>query len=73
MNQLKYIREVTGYTQVSLATVLGVSQPTIAAWESGAGCPRADKLPEIADALNCTIDALYGREVFPTPSGEIAR
>jgi len=31
----------------------------IAKWESGEAMPRADKLPEIAKALDCTIDDLF--------------
>ena len=35
-------------------------------WENGSILPNAAKLPELADALGCSIDALYGRE-FPGP------
>lgn len=62
MRCLKPIRLARGYTQVVLATKLNVSQSTIAEWESGATFPSGSKVPEIADALECTIDALYGRE-----------
>ena len=62
MKGLKPIRMARGYTQVVLATKLNVSQSTVAEWESGATFPSGSKVPEIADALECTIDALYGRE-----------
>ena len=63
MKGLKSIRMARGYTQVVLATKLNVSQSTVAEWESGAAFPSGSKVPEIADALECTIDALYGREI----------
>lgn len=53
-------------TQKQLAEQLNVSQSNIAMWETGAAMPSASKLPELADLLHCTIDALYGRE----PPGE---
>ena len=62
MKGLKPIRMARGYTQVVLATKLNVSQSTVAEWESGAIFPSGSKVPEIADALECSIDARYGRE-----------
>lgn len=62
MKGLKAIRVALGYTQVVLAAKLNVSQSTVAEWESGATFPSGSKVPEIADVLECTIDALYGRE-----------
>ena len=46
-------------SQFGLAHLLNVSQQAIAKWESGKSQPRADKLPEIAKVLGCTIDDLY--------------
>ena len=62
MKCLKELRTAKGYTQTKLACELGVGQSTVAEWESGAAMPNASKLPELADGLGCTIDALYGRE-----------
>lgn len=66
MKRLKTLREQKGMKQDELAQSVGVSRSTVAMWESGAIMPGADKLPLIADALGCSIDALYGRE----PSGD---
>ena len=47
--------------QFELADLLKVERSTIAKWESGAAFPRAEQLPELAKALDCTIDELYQR------------
>lgn len=59
MKGLCAARKAAGYTQVQLADRLGVSQPTIAVWETGKAYPRTDMLPAIAETLGCTIDALF--------------
>lgn len=59
MDGLATCRKAAGLTQAALATILGVSQAAVAAWESGAKLPSAHKLPAIAAALSCTIDDLY--------------
>lgn len=69
MKRLKELRTAKGYTQVAFAEILGVTQGTLASWETGIYMPTADKLPLIADALGCSIDALYGRE---PPGDEVA-
>lgn len=59
MNKLRSLREKAEITQVELAKRLDVRQSTVAMWESGANMPRADKLPELACVLGCSIDELY--------------
>ena len=56
---LAYIRKRLGLKQQALADLLHVERSTIAKWESGAAYPRASQLPELAKALNCSIDELY--------------
>lgn len=68
MRELKYIRQKVGLTQADLAQKIGVTQSLVAMWERGAVLPSAARLPELADALCCSIDALYGR----TPPGQDA-
>lgn len=69
MKRLKELREQRDMLQGELAAAVGVSRSTVAMWESGAIMPGADKLPKLADALGCSIDALYGRE----PTGELRK
>lgn len=52
-------RKACGYTQEAFADMLGVSQPTLAAWEVGRNSPRAGILPYMADVLLCSIEDLY--------------
>ena len=57
--RLKCLREKVGLTQEALGRVLGVEQHTVSQWESGCRNPRADKLPQLARILGCTIDELF--------------
>jgi len=55
-------RKLVGLTQQELADKLKVDQTAISQWERGEAMPRAEKLPEIAKALGCTIDELFKEE-----------
>lgn len=66
MKGLCAARKAASCTQTQLADKLGISQSTIAMWETGKAYPRADMLPAIAEALNCSIDDLYA-----APAGAI--
>lgn len=61
MKALMQIRKKVGLTQCELAERLNVGQSTIAMWETGCALPTADKLPQIAETLHCSIDELFGR------------
>lgn len=55
---LKAIRKQVGLTQVQLAKKIGVSQPTIVAWEKGDSLPKVNHLLALSEALHCTTDEL---------------
>lgn len=59
MKGLAKCRKAAQLTQAELAAILNVGQSAIAAWERGAACPNANKLPIIAEALKCSIDDLF--------------
>ena len=63
MFAIKDYRKKTGVTQSDLAIALGVTQATVAMWETGEALPRADKLPKLAKILNCTVDDLFKKKV----------
>lgn len=45
------LRSRRGLTRAALAHLIGVSRPTLWAWETGKGQPRAQNLEALAEAL----------------------
>lgn len=68
MEAIKILREKAGLTQHQLGQMLKVGQSAVAMWEAGESSPRADKLPELARILGCTIDELYGQPADKPPA-----
>lgn len=60
--QIRAMREAASLTQTQLADRLEVDLSTVCHWERGDTVPRTLMVPKLADALGCSIDALYGRE-----------
>ncbi len=58
---IKKFRTARGITQEQLGQLVGVSTQAVSKWECG-GTPDVELLPAIADQLNVSIDALFGRE-----------
>jgi len=58
-NIAKY-RKAKGLTQEELGAKLGVTNQAVSKWESEVSMPDVMLLPEIANALNITLDDLYG-------------
>ena len=56
---IKQKRLQNGMTQREFGAMIGATGSAVAMWETGKRFPRADKLPEIAKVLGCTIDDLY--------------
>ena len=59
---IKTVRESKNLTQQYIANELGISRTSVAMWETGEAMPRADRLPELAKILGCTIDELFAEE-----------
>ena len=59
MNKIKEHRQACGLSQQELACELNVTQACVAQWERGISMPTSSKLPQLAQALHCTIDELY--------------
>ena len=59
---IKKKRTEANLTQKDIADAFYVSQATVAKWETGETKPRADKLPDLAKILGCTIDELFEEE-----------
>ena len=56
--RLRFFREKNNLTQKELSLKIGVEQNTVSQWESGERLPCADKLPQLAKILGCTVDDL---------------
>lgn len=66
--RLHRLRKLRGLTQGELALRLGVSKPTVWAWEQGRARPIDDRLQAIAEALGVTsADLRPGRAVAGLP------
>lgn len=59
--ELRKLMEARGIQGTQIATALKVSKNAVSKWVNGLSYPTADKLPALADLLECSIDALYGR------------
>ena len=62
LNNIKRFRDKLNISQAALADSMRVAQQAVAKWETGEAMPRADKLPELARILGCTIDELFAEE-----------
>lgn len=62
MNGIQKLRNKANLSQEELASLLSVDRSTIAKWETGSALPRADKLPNLAKILNCSIDEIFNAE-----------
>lgn len=51
-------RRAQGMTQQQLADRIGVTNRAVSKWETGQGLPDIAVLPELAQALGCTVDEL---------------
>lgn len=61
MESIKLLREAAGVSQTELALRIGIAQASVSRMEQPGNYPDAIRLPAIADALGCSIDALFGR------------
>ena len=60
--KIRELMESRGLQGIQVAAALNVSSNAVSKWANGQANPSADKLPALADLLNCSIDALYGRD-----------
>ncbi|MCR5057430.1 MAG: helix-turn-helix domain-containing protein [Clostridiales bacterium] len=59
---LKVLRESKGYTQLQLASILGVTQQTIQKYETNKSEPDIASLITLADHFNVSVDYLIDHE-----------
>ena len=61
----KEARKMSGLKVIEAAKLLGVSQPTLSAWENERKAPGIEKLEAMADLYKVTTDFLLGRGTLP--------
>jgi transcriptional regulator with XRE-family HTH domain len=62
--RLRELRLARGLTQEQLARKIDVGLDAVRKWERGKRTPMLDLAAKLADALECTIDELAGRETL---------
>ena len=65
------MRKEKDLTQAALGEKLGVSNRTVSKWENGDGLPDVSILPQLADALDITVDELLRGERAERPVPEV--
>lgn len=60
-DNLNKYRKLKGLSQEELAYQLGVSRQSVSKWESGQSVPELERIIEIADLFNISLDELVGR------------
>lgn len=59
--RLKQLREANKLTIVDIATKLGIAKQSVHTWETMKTIPSSDKLFDLAEMLDVSIDYLVGR------------
>jgi len=58
--KIKEARQIKGVSQTQLADILHVRQTSISNWETGVSEPSVDMIRQIAIALECDPNFLFG-------------
>ena len=62
-DKLYELRKKNGYSQEELAEKLGVSRQSVSKWESNTTYPETDKIIQIANLFDCSMDDLINDKV----------
>lgn len=68
-DNLIYLRAANNMTQEQLAMLLGVSRQSVTKWESGKSYPEMDKLLNMCQIFNCSLDDLVQGDMSAEASG----
>ena len=69
--RISRLRREAGYTQDTLADVLGITPQAISKWECDITCPDISLLPALAKALGVTTDELLSGKSESEPAVKI--
>ena len=67
-DKLYELRKKNGYSQEELADKLGVSRQSVSKWESNSTYPETDKIIQIANLFDCSMDDLINDKVVDVES-----
>ena len=62
-DKLYELRKKNGYSQEELADKLGVSRQSVSKWESNSTYPETDKIIQIANLFDCSMDDLINDKI----------
>lgn len=68
--RLKLLRMQSDLMQKEIAEILGVSVRTFQGWETARTEPNIERLIQLADLFNVSVDFLVGHDSFGAPSDE---
>lgn len=71
--RIQRLRKLRGFTQGELAQRLGVSKPTVWAWEQGRARPIDDRIGAIAEVLGVSTEELRPDRIVPGLTDLVAR
>ena len=64
MNRIRELRQKKHLSQEELARLLGVDRSAVAKWETETNLPRAEKLLQMAEIFDCSVDKILNRNSF---------
>lgn len=67
MNNLRKLRTLEGLSQAEFAQKIGAAQNTVSQWELGTRDIDSERLEQLADFFNVSVDYLLKRTDDPTP------
>ncbi|MDR5772096.1 MULTISPECIES: helix-turn-helix domain-containing protein [unclassified Caballeronia] len=77
-DRIRELRKARGLTLQAVGDRFGINRSSVSAWESGSSRPDFEKLPELADLLQTTVDYLLtGKETIDVehilPASKVAK
>ena len=67
MNRIRELRKRAGLGQKELASIIGVSRPTISEYETGKKNPSGERLTRFAEYFGVSTGVVLGYEEVPKP------
>lgn len=67
VNRVRELRRRAGLGQKEIASIIGVSRPTVSEWETGRKTPTGDRLKRLAELFDVSTGVVLGYEEVPNP------